>query len=507
MSYCLYLRKSRADYEAEQQGAGETLTRHETALRTLAAQCGYTISKIYREIQSGETIAARPQMQQLLADVAQGLWEGVLVMEVERLARGDTMDQGLLLHTFQQTSTKIITPYKTYDPNNPFDEEYFEFGLFMSRREYKTINRRMQQGRRASVQEGKYIGSIAPYGYLRQKLPQEKGYTLAIEPTEAEVVRMIYEWYAFGMPQSDGSLQNVGRPAIAKHLIQLGIPTRKGGIWATSSITRILQNPVYCGKVFWTPQKQTVQNTHILVHGRQPALVSETLWQMVQQKIAANGAPPVPRTLQNPLAGLIRCAYCHHTMQRRPYQKSGQTPFCICVTPNCPQISAPLDMIEEKLLTALRLWCKDHIPDWESAAHTLRRAAPHADVSLALRSKKAEYTRLQTQIQNAYDFLEQGIYTPSVFTQRQTLLQEKLQIVTDEIQALSSICQTVAQTQYTIPQQSIWEIYPHLSPTQKNLLLKDLIQYVVYEKTTSGRWHHSPDAFTLTIYPKISNTF
>lgn len=507
MPYCLYLRKSRADFEAEQQGMGETLARHETALRALALQCGYTISKTYREIQSGETIAARPQMQCLLADVAKGLWEGVLVMEVERLARGDTMDQGLLLHTFQQTSTKIITPYKTYDPNNPFDEEYFEFGLFMSRREYKTINRRMQQGRRASVQEGKYIGSIAPYGYIRQKLPHEKGYTLAIEPTESEIVRMIYEWYAFGIPQPDGSIKNAGRPAIAKHLIQLGIPTRKGGMWATSSITRILQNPVYCGKVFWTPQKQTAQNTKLLLDGKHTALVSETLWQMVQEKIAANGVPPAPRTLQNPLAGLIRCAYCNHTMQRRPYQKSGQTPFCICVTPHCPQVAAPLELIEDKLLAALQIWCKDHQPYWEEIANTLRMRAPRSDFSLALRSKKAEYTRLQTQIQNAYDLLEQGIYTPAVFTQRHSLLQEKLQIVSDEIETLSSSCQSTTQTPYTLPQESIWEIYPHLPPAQKNLLLKNLIQYVLYEKTSSGRWHHSPDAFTLTIFPKISNTF
>lgn len=44
---------------------------------------------------SGETIAARPVMQQLLHEVEQNLWDGVLVMEVERLARGDTIDQEL----------------------------------------------------------------------------------------------------------------------------------------------------------------------------------------------------------------------------------------------------------------------------------------------------------------------------------------------------------------------------------------------------------------------------
>lgn len=102
------------------------------------------MTHIYEEVVSGDTIAARPQMQQLLADVDEGLWEGVLVMEVERLARGDTIDQGIVAQAFKVTDTKIITPLKSYDPNNEFDEEYFEFGLFMARREYKVINRRLR---------------------------------------------------------------------------------------------------------------------------------------------------------------------------------------------------------------------------------------------------------------------------------------------------------------------------------------------------------------------------
>lgn len=118
-----------------------------------------SVSKIYEEVVSGDTIAARPQMQQLLSDVEAGRWEGVLVMEVERLARGDTIDQGLVAQAFKFSDTRIITPVKSYDPNNEFDEEYFEFGLFMSRREYKVINRRLQRGRLASVKEGKWVSN------------------------------------------------------------------------------------------------------------------------------------------------------------------------------------------------------------------------------------------------------------------------------------------------------------------------------------------------------------
>lgn len=137
--------------EAEAHGEGETLARHEKLLLELAKKRNYNVTQIYREVVSGETIAARPVMQHLLQEVEQGLWDGVIVVEVERLARGDTIDQGIMAQAFKYSNTLIITPLKVYDPNNEFDEEYFEFGLFMSRREYKTINRRLQRGRVASL--------------------------------------------------------------------------------------------------------------------------------------------------------------------------------------------------------------------------------------------------------------------------------------------------------------------------------------------------------------------
>ena len=121
----------------------------------------YYIAKTYYEVVSGESIAARPEIQKLLEEVNAGFYAGVLVVDVERLARGNGADQAYISQVFQFSGTKIITPTKIYDPSNEFDEEYFEFGLFMSRREYKTINRRLIRGRDSSASEGKWIGSIA----------------------------------------------------------------------------------------------------------------------------------------------------------------------------------------------------------------------------------------------------------------------------------------------------------------------------------------------------------
>ena len=183
----MYLRKSRIDLDAERSGEGNTLLRHKTTLLELAKRQNRTIGEIYEEVKSGETIAARPEMQRLLADVEAGRWDAVLVMEVERLARGDSIDQGIVSQAFKSSGTLIITPAKTYDPNNEFDEEYFEFGLFMSRREYKSIRRRMEAGKRAAVREGKYMGKTAPFGYRRDRVENGKGWTLEIVPEEAEI--------------------------------------------------------------------------------------------------------------------------------------------------------------------------------------------------------------------------------------------------------------------------------------------------------------------------------
>ena len=50
--YCIYLRKSRADAEAEQKGEGETLARHEAALLALAVIClwtGRSVTDVFNE--------------------------------------------------------------------------------------------------------------------------------------------------------------------------------------------------------------------------------------------------------------------------------------------------------------------------------------------------------------------------------------------------------------------------------------------------------------------------
>lgn len=304
--YSLYLRKSRADLEAEERGEGETLARHEKMLIELARRYGFSIGKIYREIVSGESIESRPVVQELLRDVESGRWKGVLVVEVERLARGDTMDQGRVAKSFKFSNTKIITPIKIYDPNNEFDEEYFEFGLFMSRREYKTINRRLQRGRVSSVKEGKFVGSVAPFGYDRVKLKKDKGFSL-VKNDEAPIVEKIFNLYAY----NDIAINEVVR--------QLNIgcyKPRKSNEWTISAVKDILSNPVYIGKIRWDSRKTVkeykngrIVNTrprnsdYILCDGLHEPIIDMDTWNIVQEKRSKHTPAVIHnKVVQNPLA-------------------------------------------------------------------------------------------------------------------------------------------------------------------------------------------------------------
>ena len=102
--YDAYLRKSRADMELEKLKKFDTLKQHEKFLKDRAKQLGIKIRHIYREVVSGESIQERPEIQKVLKDIETGTVDGILVVEVERLTRGDSKDQGTISQAFNYYS-------------------------------------------------------------------------------------------------------------------------------------------------------------------------------------------------------------------------------------------------------------------------------------------------------------------------------------------------------------------------------------------------------------------
>lgn len=522
--YLIYLRKSRADAEAETRGEGETLARHEKALLELSRWLKLNVTQIYREVVSGETIAARPVMQQLLSEVEQGLWAGVLVMEVERLARGDTMDQGFVAQAFKYSSTKIVTPMKTYDPNNEFDEEYFEFGLFMSRREYKVINRRLQRGRLASVKEGKYVCSIAPYGYKRVRLEHDKGFTLAPLPEQADVVRTIFEFYTLGEKQGDGTYKRLGISLIVRRLNKLKIPPQKGGQWVTASIRDILINPVYIGKVRWNwrPAVKKMVDGHVVIErprssieecvvvdGLHDGIIDPDVFAAAQENITKNPPRPVGErnVVKNPLAGLVICGKCGRRMTRRPYQTD--TPDTLmCAATSCDNVSSALHYVEERILEALAQWLGDYKLQWELGVAPQKNSLVQMKRK-ALKKLEMELETLEKQRGLTHDLLEQGVYSTETFLDRIRQIGERVTRAQEDRSALLAdlaLEDVRKESRRTIipKAERLLEVYHELpTPKAKNDLLKEVLEKVVYLKENNGRWHSPPDDFEITLYPKL----
>lgn len=357
--YALYLRKSRADKDAERsEESRDTLARHRAILLELAEKMGIGENiDIYEEVVSGDSISARPRIKKLLAAAEKRVYAGVLCMDIDRLARGDTVDQGIIARTFRLSGTLIITPKKIYDPRSEFDEEYFEFELFMARREFRMIGRRIQRGRVRSAGEGRFIGSRAPFGYVRTKLEGDKGYTLT-ENADAETVRLIFALYLSGM----------GKGAVAERLNELKIKPPRSEKWGASSVTNVLKNPVYAGKIRWGYRKCVKElekgeikacrrsgGEYVLADGIHKSIITQEEFQKVQTELKrrAHSGETAARELKNPLSGLIYCGVCG-----KPLTRLGENPRCRfdilrCPNKECHTVSSKLYLVENAVVKAL----------------------------------------------------------------------------------------------------------------------------------------------------------
>lgn len=493
----------------------ETLARHEKALLDLSKKLNLSITQIYKEIVSGETISSRPVVQQLLYEVEQGKWTGVLVMEIERLARGDTIDQGIVARAFKMGNAKIITPLKVYDPNNEFDEEYFEFGLFMSRREYKTINRRIQRGRIASAKEGKAIISTPPYGYDKVRLKDDKGYTLKPNKTEAEAVKLIFDWYNSG----------IGMQRIANKLDDMKIKPRIRGTWSKATLSDILKNPVYIGKIRWSYYSERRMNIdgeiktrrlknkdYIYVDGLHPAIISKEAFNKAQEMRAENTYKRTKNdlSLKNPLSGIVYCKKCGSMMSR--LGPNHHTPYDTlrCLNRYCNNVSAPLYLIEKRLLENLQIWLDDYMLQLKDSSVNVELKS-HLDIKKEKQNKLLdEIKKVEKQISQTYDLVESEVYTVEVFIQRnQELAKRKddLQKAIDDIdKEINYESNVYILKENAIPLiERILDNYDEIeSAAEKNMLLKSVILRADYIKDKPNpRGKGDNDNFTLYVYPKL----
>lgn len=324
----VYLRKSRTDDPT--LSVEEVLQKHETMLDEWAEKnLGAKVPEEnkHREVASGETIAARPEVQRLLKRAESPKYKAVLLVEVQRLSRGDLEDAGRLIKLLRYTSTAVITPQKMYDLRDDYDRDFFERELKRGNEFLEYTKRIMANGRLLSVSQGNYLGSKPPYGYDKAWVMEgrRKCPTLKINETEAQAVRLIFDLFVN---------RDYGPTRIANRLDSLGYKPPTRNRWSIYTIVTILDNIHYTGKVKWKWRSPTVvvddgeikerrprakPGDYLVYEGRHAPIVSEELFQAAQAKRGSSTRQKPNTEIRNPLAGLVRCR-CGRSMSLRTYK-------------------------------------------------------------------------------------------------------------------------------------------------------------------------------------------
>lgn len=493
---CIYLRKSRADEELEKElGQGETLAKHRKALLKFAKEHKLNIVEIKEEIVSGDSLFFRPKMLELLKEVENNQYSGVLVMDIDRLGRGGMKDQGIILEALKESNTLIITPSKTYDLNDDADEEMTEFKTFFARRELKVINKRMQGGRLRSVQDGNYISTNPPLGYDITFI--KKARTLKVNESEAEIIKIIFNMYAEGN----------GASHISSYLNSLGYKSKNGNEFSPSSILFILKNPIYIGKVTWkkkdirkskdpnklTETKSRSKDEWIISDGKHKPIIDNDLFNKVQVMI--NSKYHIPYQLHNapvnPVAGIVKCGICGKTMVMRKLRGINRI---MCIN-KCGNISMRFDIFEKELIKALKEYLQKYKFNIKVSSDSDNKEMFAKQLSLL----QKEVIALQGQKNKLYDFLERGIYSEDVFLERSKNLDDRIKIVSQQVSELNKKVSTSEISKDDIQSfENIINAYESSHDIQhKNTLLKSILLKIEYTKTEKG------DNFILDIYPKL----
>lgn len=324
-----YLRKSRSDDPS--LSVEEVLERHEGILRDWAVNTlGQAIpeANIYREVLSGETISERPEIQKALKKIEVPTIRAILVVEPQRLSRGDLEDIGRLMKLIKYTNTLLITPVRIYDLQNRDDFDSLERELKRGNEFLEYTKTILNRGRLRSVSEGNYIGTVPPYGYDKVfvKVGKKKCPTLAINEEQADVVRMIFDMYVN---------QDMGCWNICYKLDELGIKPPKGKRWSANSLPDMLSNQHYIGKVVWNWRKTVTvvedseiiktrpkakEGDYLIYEGKHTAIITEEMFKAAQAKRGRKHRAKPSTKVRNPLASLLYCT-CGRAMSLRTYKR------------------------------------------------------------------------------------------------------------------------------------------------------------------------------------------
>jgi len=220
---------------------------------------------------SGGTLE-RPGLKRLLADIAAGHIDIVVVYKVDRLTRS-LLDFAKLVEAFDKANTSFVSITQSFNTTTSMGRLTLNMLLSFAQFEREVTAERIRDKIAQSKARGMWMGGTPPIGY------RPDGRSLAIVEEDAAIVRHIFSRYA--------ELGNVR--LLAMDLEESGIrsPVRKastgrafgGGRFSRGNLYRILSNPAYIARIDHGGRSHDANHAPI---------VEQELWDQVQAILSAN---------------------------------------------------------------------------------------------------------------------------------------------------------------------------------------------------------------------------
>ncbi len=270
---------------------------------------------------TGTSVKKRKNFLRMMEDAKNGMFSLILTREVSRFARNtvDTLQETRKLKSYG------VEVYFTEDNIRTSDDTDGELRLTLmatlAQNESKKTSVRVKAGQKISFENGVLYGNGNILGYDRV------GRELVVNPEQAETVKMIFNMYHDGM----------GCKQIAYELEKRGRITSTGLThWQPGTISRLLRNSFYCGKIVYRKQyvpdylEQKKINNYdevdkIEIMGKHEPIISEELFNDCQRRLDAKTVnrlrgkhainPP-----KSAYARILKCQ-CGSNFERRKWHK------------------------------------------------------------------------------------------------------------------------------------------------------------------------------------------
>jgi len=326
---------------------------------------------------SGATID-RPALQRLLADIAAGRVETVVVYKIDRLTRS-LADFAKIVEILDARGASFVAVTQQFNTTTSMGRLTLNILLSFAQFEREVIGERIRDKIAASKKKGMWMGGIPPLGYRAQD-----GKLLVIK-SEAEIVRAVFRRYA-----ELGSVRLLKGELEARGIKSKSWTTASGRRVGGKSFSRgalylILQNRLYRGEIVHKGQSHPGEHTPI---------IDQPLWDAVQAQLAANTAERNSGTCtRRPslLAGMLfdgdgnRMTPTHAAKEGTRYRYYVSRPLITTdQTDRSAGLRIPAGEIEQAVTSRLRRW----LVDPGSVYQAIRLADPSAQRRLIARAEE-----------------------------------------------------------------------------------------------------------------------